>query len=206
MNLDVMKSDGSGKASDIEVSDAVFDRPYSEGLVHQVVTAYRAIGRQGTRTQKTRSDVSGGGKKPWRQKGTGRARAGTSRGPIWRGGGVTFPSGGENFAQKVNRKMFRGAMCSIVSELGRGGRLTVLDELAVSQPKTGELAGKLRGLDATNALLVVAEADQNLQLAARNIPNVGLVEATKVDPLSLLGFDRVLISADGVRKLEERLA
>lgn len=206
MNLDVLKSDGSGKASEIEVSDAVFDRPFSEGLVHQVVTAYRAIGRQGTRTQKTRSEVSGGGKKPWRQKGTGRARAGTTRGPIWRGGGVTFPSGGENFAQKVNRKMFRGAMCSIVSELGRSGRLTVVDQLAVSQPKTRELAGTLNNLDASNALLVVGEADNNLQLAARNIPNVGVVEARRVDPVSLLGFERVLISEDGIRKLEERLA
>lgn len=206
MNLDVLKSDGSGKATEIEVSDAVFDRPFNEGLVHQVVTAYRAAGRQGSRTQKNRSAVSGGGKKPWRQKGTGRARAGTTRGPIWRGGGVTFPSGGENFNQKVNRKMFRGAMCSIVSELGRGGRLTVVDELAVQAPKTRELAGKLDKLDARNALLVIGDADVNLELAARNIPNIGLAQASKVDPVSLLGFERVLISADGVRKLEERLA
>ncbi len=206
MNLDVLKADGKGKAAAVEVADEVFGTPFNEALVHQVVTAYLAGARQGTRAQKSRSDVSGGGRKPWRQKGTGRARAGTIRSPLWRSGGVTFPSRNQDFSQKVNRKMFRGAMCSILSELGREGRLVVLEELSVAEPKTRQLNAALAALDATDALLIVEGEDRNLELAARNLPRVEISRPEGVDPVSLIAYQKVVVSAGALRKLEERLA
>lgn len=206
MNLDVLKADGKGKATALEVADEVFGMPFNEALVHQVVTAYLAGGRQGTRAQKSRSDVSGGGRKPWRQKGTGRARAGTIRSPIWRSGGVTFPSSTQDFSQKVNRKMYRGAMCSILSELGREGRLVVLEELSVAEPKTRHLNAALSAVGATDALLVIEGEDRNLELAARNLPRVTVTRPEGVDPVSLIAYEKVVVSAGALRKIEERLA
>ena len=176
----------------VELSDTAFGREFNEALVHQVVTAYLAGARQGTRAQKTRAEVSGGGIKPWRRKGTGRARAGSIRSPIWRSGGRAFAAKPQDWSQKVNRKMYRGAMQCILAELIRQERLILVEELSVSGPKTKELIAKLNELDAPRALIVTKEVDENLYLAARNIPHVNVLGTNEVDPVSLIAFDKVI--------------
>ena len=194
---------GSGS---MQVSDDTFGQEFKEALVHQVVTACLAGARAGTAAQKTRAQVSGGGTKPWRQKGTGRARAGTIRSPIWRGGGKTFAATPRDYAQKINRKMYRAAMCSILSELVRQERLVAVDEFTVSGPKTKELVGKLNDLGLDNVLIVTLDPDDNLYLAARNIPRVAVCDAAGADPVSLVGFEKVIITKAALQQLEERLA
>ena len=183
-------------ANALTVSEATFGREFNESLVHQVVVAYAAGSRQGTRAQKTRSDVSGGGAKPWRQKGTGRARAGTIRSPIWRSGGVTFAARPQDHSQKVNKKMYRGAMKSILSELVRQERLQVVEEFAVSQPKTKELVNKLKDYDMKDVLIITNEIDENLFLAARNLHKVDVRDVAAIDPVSLIAFDNVIITTN----------
>jgi len=190
----------------VDVSESVFGVDYNEALIHQVVVAYMAGARSGTKAQKNRSAVSGGGAKPFRQKGTGRARAGTSRGPIWRGGGVTFAARPRSYVQKVNRKMYRGAVRSIVSELARQERLSVVEDFSLASPKTRELAGKLAELGLRDVLVLVDAFDENLFLAARNLPDVDVMTATEVDPVSMIAFENVLATEAAVRRLEERLA
>ncbi|MBW6390364.1 MULTISPECIES: 50S ribosomal protein L4 [Halomonadaceae] len=201
MNLNLAAGAGT-----VEVADATFGKEFNEALVHQVVTAYLAGARQGTRAQKNRSDVRGGGKKPWRQKGTGRARAGTIRSPLWRSGGVTFAARPQDHSQKVNRKMYRAAMRSILSELVRQERLVAIDEFTVDAPKTKQLVAKLGELGLEKALIVTEEVDEKLYLAARNIPNVDVVDVAAADPVSLIAFDKVLVTVSALRKFEEKLA
>ena len=190
----------------VELSDTAFGREFNEALVHQVVTAYLAGARQGTRAQKTRAEVSGGGIKPWRQKGTGRARAGSIRSPIWRSGGRAFAAKPQDWSQKVNRKMYRGAMQCILAELIRQERLILVEELSVSGPKTKELIAKLNELDAPRALIVTKEVDENLYLAACNIPHVNVLGTNEVDPVSLIAFDKVIMSVEAAKQFEEALA
>ena len=190
----------------VELSDTAFGREFNEALVHQVVTAYLAGARQGTRAQKTRAEVSGGGIKPWRQKGTGRARAGSIRSPIWRGGGRAFAAKPQDWSQKVNRKMYRGAMQCILAELIRQERLILVEEISVSGPKTKELIAKLNDLNAPRALIVTKEVDENLYLAARNIPHVNVLGTNEVDPVSLIAFDKVIMSVEAAKQFEEALA
>ncbi|WP_435236204.1 50S ribosomal protein L4 [Psychromonas sp. PT13] len=192
--------------SALEVSDATFGREFNEALVHQVVVAYAAGARQGTRAQKTRSDVRGGGKKPWRQKGTGRARSGTIRSPIWVGGGVTFAARPQDHSQKVNKKMYRGAVKSILSELVRQDRLIVVENFSVEAPKTKELKAKLKDMDLKDVLIITEELDENLFLAARNLYKVDVRDVQGIDPVSLIAFDKVLVTANAVKKIEESLA
>jgi large subunit ribosomal protein L4 len=192
--------------SSIQVSDAVFGADFKESLVHQVVVAYMAAARSGTKAQKNRSAVSGGGAKPFRQKGTGRARQGTSRSPIMRTGGVTFAAQPRNYEQKVNRKMYRGALRSILSELVRQDRLVVVDAISVSAPKTKELVSKLAEMDAKDALIVTENFDENLMLASRNLYHVDARSLNELDPVSLVGFDKVVITAGALKALEEKLA
>ncbi|WP_010435153.1 50S ribosomal protein L4 [Vibrio cyclitrophicus] len=193
-------------ADALTVSETTFGRDFNEALVHQVVVAYATGARQGTRAQKTRSEVSGGGAKPWRQKGTGRARAGTIRSPIWRTGGVTFAAKPQDHSQKVNKKMYRGAMKSILSELVRQERLIVVDNFSVEAPKTKELVAKLKELELSDVLIVTGEVDENLFLAARNLYKVDARDVAGVDPVSLIAFDKVLMTADAVKQVEEMLA
>ncbi|OPX54729.1 LSU ribosomal protein L4P [Oceanospirillum multiglobuliferum] len=200
MNLNL-----AGGVDAVEVSDATFGKEYNEALVHQVVTAYLAAARQGTRAQKTRSEVSGGGAKPWRQKGTGRARAGTIRSPIWRTGGTTFAAKPQNFAQKVNKKMYRAAMRSILSELARQDRLIAVEAFTVDAPKTKALVAKLKEMNLSKVLIVTAEVDTNLFLAARNIPYVEVVDVAAADPVSLVAYDKVLVTVPALRQFEEKL-
>ena len=190
----------------VELSDTAFGREFNEALVHQVVTAYLAGARQGTRAQKTRAEVSGGGIKPWRQKGTGRARAGSIRSPIWRSGGRAFAAKPQDWSQKVNRKMYRGAMQCILAELIRQERLILVEESSVSGPKTKELIAKLNELGAPRALIVTKEVDENLYLAARNIPHVNVLGTGEVDPVSLIAFDKVIMSVEAAKQFEEALA
>jgi large subunit ribosomal protein L4 len=192
-------------AGALEVSEATFGLEFNEALVHQVVVAYAAGARQGTRAQKTRSEVSGGGAKPWRQKGTGRARAGTSRGPIWRSGGVTFAAKPQDHSQKVNRKMYRGAIKSILSELVRQDRLVVVENFTVETPKTKELVAKLNGLELKDVLIVTPDVDENLFLSARNLYKVDVRDVGGIDPVSLVGFEKVLMTASAVKQIEEML-
>jgi len=189
----------------IELSEVAFGKDFNEALVHQVVTAYLAGARQGTRAQKNRAEVSGGGKKPWRQKGTGRARAGSIRSPIWRGGGKAHAAVPQNWEQKVNRKMYRGAMQCILAELVRQDRLMLVEDITVSGPKTKELVEKLKGLGVDNVLIVTDAVDENLYLAARNLPNVAVIDTAAIDPVSLIGFERVLMSVPAAKKLEVEL-
>jgi len=193
-------------ADALTVSETTFGREFNEALVHQVVVAYAAGARQGTRAQKTRSEVSGGGAKPWRQKGTGRARAGTIRSPIWRTGGVTFAAKPQDHSQKVNKKMYRGAMKSILSELVRQERLIVVDDLSVEAPKTKDLVAKLKELELNDVLIVTGEVDENLFLAARNLYKVDVRDVSGLDPVSLIAFDKVLMTASAVKQVEEMLA
>jgi len=189
----------------IDVSEATFGRDFSEALVHQVVTAYLAGGRSGTKAQKNRSDVRGGGKKPWRQKGTGRARAGTIRSPIWRGGGQTFAARPQDHSQKVNRKMYRGALQAILSELVRQDRLIVLDSFELSAPKTSELLAKLADLGFDKGLIITPEVEGDLFLATRNVPGVYALDVAGLDPVSLVAADKVVMTVEAVKKIEEWL-
>lgn len=193
-------------ANALTVSETTFGREFNEALVHQVVVAYAAGARQGTRAQKTRSEVSGGGAKPWRQKGTDRARAGTIRSPIWRTGGVTFAAKPQDHSQKVNKKMYRGAMKSILSELVRQERLIVVENFSVEAPKTKALVAKLKELELNDVLIVTGEVDENLFLAARNLYKVDVRDVTGIDPVSLIAFDKVLMTAAAVKQVEEMLA
>ena len=197
---------GAGSKAEVQVSDDAFGREYNEALVHQVVTAYMAAGRAGTKAQKTRAEVRGGGIKPWRQKGTGQARAGSIRSPLWIGGGRTFAARPRDFSQKVNRKMYRGAMRSILSELVRQERLLVTPAMELDAPKTKLLAQKLKLLELPNVLIVVEAFDEKLHLAARNLPHVDVMPAAAVDPLSLARHQKVLVTVGALKMLEERLA
>lgn len=195
----------TGSGNGVQVSDAAFGKEFNESLVHQVVTAYMAAGRQGSTKQKTRSEVSGGGKKPWRQKGTGRARAGTIRSPIWRGGGTTFAARPRDYSQKVNRKMYRGALRSILSELVRQERLVVVDSITPAEPKTKVFNARLAELGVKDALVVSDSVERNLELASRNIPNVAVSDVSGVDPVSLVAHDHVVVTVDALKKFEEML-
>ena len=195
-----------GGSGSLQVSDETFGQDFRESLVHQVVTACMAGTRAGTVRQKNRTEVSGGGAKPWRQKGTGRARSGTIRSPLWRTGGRAFAARPRDYTQKINRKMYRGAMRSILSELVRQDRLIAVDSIAVDAPKTRDLVAKLRALGADNALIISDAADDNLYLAARNIPQVAVCDAASADPVSLVGFEKVIVTANALKQLEERLA
>ena len=190
---------------DIKVSEATFGREFSEALVHQVVTAYLAGGRAGTKAQKNRSSARGGGRKPWRQKGTGRARAGTIRSPIWRGGGRTFAAAPRDHSQKVNRKMYRGALQAILSELVRQERLVVIDSFDMAEPRTAALLSKLSDLGFATGLIVTKELDENVYLASRNVPGVYTVDVSGVDPVSLVAADKVIMTVDAVEKIQEWL-
>lgn len=207
MKVAVMNESGQAPGTEVELSDAIFGVRFNEPLVHQVVVAYQANGRQGTRKQKTRSEVRGGGRKPWRQKGTGQARAGTIRSPLWRGGGKIFPSTpDENFTQKVNRKMYRSAVRSILSELLRQGRLITVADFKVAQPKTKEVVTKLKGLGAPDALIVTESVDDGLVLAARNLPDVDVCAVSAADPVSLLRHERVVVTTGALKRFEAWLA
>jgi large subunit ribosomal protein L4 len=195
-----------GGSGSVSVSDETFGQDFREALVHQVITACLAGVRAGTVRQKNRTEVAGGGTKPWRQKGTGRARAGTLSSPIWRGGGRAFAARPRDYTQKINRKMYRGAMRSILSELLRQERLVAVDSIAVDAPKTRDLVARLKDLGVDNALIISDAADDNLYLAARNIPHVAVCDAASADPVSLVGFDKVVITANALKQLEERLA
>jgi large subunit ribosomal protein L4 len=191
--------------SELEVSEATFGQKFNETLVHQVITAYRAAGRSGTKAQKTRAEVRGGGRKPWAQKGTGQARAGSSRSPIWVGGGRTFAAKPRDFAQKVNRKMYRGAIRSMLSELARTDRLVVTEEIALEAPKTRLLSNQLKAWSLDKVLIVVEATDEKLYLASRNLPYVEVIEATALNPVSLAAYDKVLMTVGAVKRIEERL-
>ena len=192
--------------ANIQVSDQVFGRDFSEPLVHQVVVSYLAGGRAGTKAQKNRSAVSGGGRKPWRQKGTGNARAGTIRSPLWRSGGVTFAAQPRDFTQKVNRKQYRSALKAILSELVRQDRLVVVDALTVDEPKTRLVSKMLGDLGVATGVLIDAEPDANLYLATRNLPNVFVLAADRIDPVSLVGAEKVVITPAAIEKIQEWLA
>ena len=196
----------AGGTGSVDLADHTFSVDYNEPLVHQVVTAYMAGSRSGTKSQKSRAEVRGGGSKPWRQKGLGRARAGSIRSPIWRGGGITFAAKPRSFAQKVNRKMYRGAMRSILSELVRRERLVLVESLGLARPKTRDLAARLAALGLADVLIVVADHDETLRLASRNLPGVVVQLSAEVSPASLLAFDKVLITLDAAKRLEERFA
>lgn len=190
---------------DIKVSESTFGRDFSEALVHQVVTAYLAGGRAGTKAQKNRSAVRGGGRKPFRQKGTGRARAGTIRSPIWRGGGKTFAATPRDHSQKVNKKMYRGAMQAILSELVRQERLIVVDSLKVKKPGTKALVDQLTDLGFETGLIVTNELDENVYLSSRNVPGVYTLDVSGIDPVSLVAADKVIMTVDAVEKIQEWL-
>ena len=205
MDLNLHSYEKGSVAGNVAVSDNLFAEDYNEGLIHQVVTAYSAGARSGTKTNKSRSDVRGGGIKPWAQKGTGRARAGTSRSPIWRSGGVTFAATNRNYSQKVNRKMYRKAMASIFSELVRQERLHVVDNFNLAEPKTKALVASLEKIGAGNDVLIITEEiSENLYLASRNLYHVGVVDVAGVDPVSLVGFNNVIISKDAISILEAK--
>lgn len=192
---------------EVEVAEAVFARSFNEALVHQVVNAQLAAFRSGSRAQKSRAEARGGGRKPWRQKGGGRARAGSIRSPIWRGGGVAFAAKPQNHAQKVNRKMYRGAVRCILSELLRQGRLVAVEDFSIDAPKTSALLGKIKSLEFDEVLIVVADhADGNLQLAARNLRSVDLCAVADLDPVRLIGSEKVLMTVAALKQLQEALA
>lgn len=206
MELKMVTSSGESSVKSVELSETTFGKEFNEALVHQVVTAYMSAGRAGTRAHKSRSDVRGGGIKPWRQKGTGRARAGTIRSPLWRTGGKTFAAVPQDHSQKVNKKMYRGAMRSILSELLRQERLIVAEEFCVVAPKTKELTGKLAAMGLSNVLLVTDALDSSLSLAARNIPYVEVIEARHLDPVRLVKYDSVLMTSAALKQVEEMFA
>ena len=206
MELKLTTATGKASTKSIEVSDANFSREFNEALVHQAVTGYLAGARSGTRAQKTRSDVRGGGKKPWKQKGTGRARSGTIRSPIWRSGGITFAAKPKDWSQKLNRKMYRAAIQSILSELVRTDRLVVVDSFTVDAPKTKDMVERLGKLGTSNVMIVTEDMSDNLFLSTRNLHHVGVCDANNIDPVSLIRFEKVIITADAVKKIEETLA
>ena len=195
----------TNRSTSQEVSDGIFDRNYNESLVHQITTAFMAAGRSGSKAQKNRSAVRGGGKKPWRQKGTGRARAGTSRGPIWRSGGVTFASQPRSYTQKVNKKMYKGAISVILSELLRTDRLKVISELDITDPKTKNITSLMNSLNIKDALLMTDELDENLYLSSRNLYHVGVCDTQSIDPVSLIGYDNVVMTKAALKKVEAML-
>jgi large subunit ribosomal protein L4 len=205
MDLQIRSFATGDAAGSVALSDEVFDRAYNEPLVHQIVTAYFAAGRRGTKASKSRATVRGGGAKPFRQKGLGRARAGTIRSPIWRGGGVTFAASPRNYAQKVNRKMYRHALCSILSELVRTERLIVVDTCDMAEPKTKNLVSVLTKFASKDVLLIEQEVTENLYLAARNLYWVGLADAATIDPAMLLAFEKVVISKSALTQIEDQL-
>jgi len=206
VELTLTTATGKASSKNVAVSDDVFGRDYNEALIHQVVTAYQAGGRAGTKAQKNRSAVSGGGAKPWAQKGTGRARAGTSRSPIWRSGGKTFAAKPQDWSQKVNRKMYRAGVRSILSELVRQERLVVVDKFASDSGKTKDMVVQLGKLGLANALIVTETMDENIYLSARNIPHVDVVDVEGVNPVDLVAFDKILVTVDALKKIEEKLA
>ncbi len=203
MELSIATPNGNGGT--VEVSDVAFGKEFNQDLVHQAVTAYLAGARQGTRAQKNRAAVSGGGAKPWRQKGTGRARAGTSRSPIWRTGGVTFAAQPQDHSQKINRKMYRAALRSIFSELARQERLVVVEDFSVDAPKTKGLLAKLAELNLQDVLIVTEDVSENLYLSSRNLHKVEVSDAQGVDPVSLIRFEKVLVTVAALKKVEEML-
>lgn len=204
MELNIASAEGKGGT--LTVSDDTFAKEFNQDLVHQAVVAYLAGGRQGSVAQKTRSEVAGGGKKPWRQKGSGRARAGTIRSPLWRTGGVTFAARPQDHSQKLNKKMYRAAMRSIFSELVRQERLVVVDDFAMEQPKTKGLVEKLGQLGLNNVLIVTEEVDRNLYLSSRNLHKVDVRDVLGIDPVSLIGSEKVLVTVPALKKVEEMLA
>lgn len=204
MELSITTPSGANGA--VGLADSAFGREYNQDLVHQVVVAYQAAARQGTKAQKNRAAVAGGGKKPWAQKGSGRARAGTASSPIWRSGGVTFAAQPRNFEQKVNKKMYRAAMQCIVSELARQERFVVLEAIELSAPKTKDLVKLLAQYDITDALIVTEELSENLYLASRNLHKIDVIDAEAIDPVSLVGFDKVIVTVAALKKIEEMLS
>lgn len=206
MDLKVIELSSGKEAGAVTLEDSIFGVEFNESLVHQVVTAYMVAGRSGTKGQKNRTAVSGGGAKPWRQKGTGRARAGTTRSPVWVGGGRAFPGHNRDFSQKVNKKMYRGAMRSIFSELARSGRLIVVDDFAMDAPKTKEFVSKLNGLNVKDALVVTEGFNEYLYLSARNLYNADVCDVNSLDPVSLVGFEKVVMTEAAIKQLEEKLA
>lgn len=206
MDLRLIGSNGES-AGAVTASDALFARDYNEALVHQIVVGYLANGRQGTRAQKGRSEINKSTKKPWKQKGTGRARAGMASSPLWRGGGKIFPNlPDENFEHKINKKMYRAGMCSLLSQLARDGRLSVVDGISVDAPKTKLLAKKVKDMGFDRVLIITDEIDENLYLSARNLPNVLVLESHQADPVSLLRFEHTVLTKGAVAKLEEMLS
>jgi len=206
MKLSIIKASDGKPQSELQVSDKAFAADFNEPLVHQVVVAYQAGGRSGTRAQKNRAAVRGGGRKPWAQKGTGRARAGTIRSPLWRGGGKTFPATTADFSQKVNKKMHRAALRAILSELLRQDRLMAIDDFTMETPKTKALVEKLNKLGANDALIVTQDMDQNLYLSARNLHRVDVCNVAAVDPVSLIRHKKVIMTVAAVKRFEELLA
>lgn len=193
---------GTAKSTDTEVSDDIFAKPFNEALVHQVVVAYMAAGRSGSKSQKSRSTANGGGKKPWAQKGTGRARAGTNRSPLWRSGGVTFAAKPRDYSQKVNKKMYQAALRVIFSELLRSERLKVVKDFAITSVKTKNISALLKTLKLKDTLLMTDEIDENLYLSSRNLYNVGVCDTSSIDPVSLIGYETVVINAAALKKIE----
>jgi large subunit ribosomal protein L4 len=206
MSLQVPAIDAKDSVGNVDVSEAVFGQPLNETLVHQLVTKYLAGARSGTKAQKNRAAVSGGGAKPFRQKGNGRARAGTTRGPIWRTGGVTFAAQPRSFDQKINKKMFKAGIRSIFSELLRQDRLLASNDIIPTSPKTKELVAKLNAVDATRVLIIADDINQNLELAARNIPNVAITTTRSLNPALLVGADKVIVTGLALKQVEEHLA
>ncbi|MDO9139151.1 MAG: 50S ribosomal protein L4 [Methylobacter sp.] len=206
MSMQVPALSEKDSAGNVEVTESVFGQAFNETLIHQLVVRHLAGARAGTKAQKTRSDVSGGGSKPWRQKGTGRARSGTTRSPVWRTGGVTFAARPRNYEQKLNKKMFRVGVRSILSELLRQDRLVVSNDILPSSPKTKELNAKIKNIDAKRILIVVDSVDANLALASRNIPYVEVIEAINLSPVLLVSADKVIATVGALKKIEERLA
>ncbi len=205
MELKLINDNGESTAN-MAVSDELFGREFNQSLIHQVVTAYQANARLGTRAQKGRSDVAKSTRKPWRQKGTGRARAGMASSPLWRGGGKIFPnSPDENFSHKLNKKMYRAGISSILSQLVREGRLSVVEDIKLDSPKTKQLAQKLKNMGLDNVMIITGQVDENLYLSARNLPNVLVVEAGYADPVNLVRYANVLLTRDAVKKMEEVL-
>ena len=206
MQLELLNDQGQATAK-FDAPDTVFARDYNEALVHQVVVAYQANARQGTRAQKNREAVHHSTKKPWRQKGTGRARAGSTSSPLWRGGGRTFPNkADENFSHKVNKKMYRAGMAAILSQLARDGRLSVIDSISIEAPKTKLLAAKLKAMGMESVLVIADVVDDNLALASRNLPNVLVIEPRYADPLSLVFYKKVLVTKAAIEQLKEMFA
>ncbi len=206
MSIQILALNEQDSSGGMEVAEAIFGQSFNETLVHQLVVRHLAGARAGTKAQKTRSDVSGGGAKPWRQKGTGRARSGTTRSPIWRTGGVSFAARPRNYEQKLNKKMFRVGIRSILSELVRQDRLVVSSDILPSSPKTKDLNVKIKAIEAKRILIVVENVDANLALASRNIPYVEVIEAINLSPVLLVSADKVIATPGALKQLEERLA